>query len=128
MDDIRLGGAFNASEECGKSEPPGCGVIFQLNPAGKEKVLHTFSGPTPARKVVRRNIFCGRCDQDRRRNLYGTTVFGGSCNDAGMIFKLTPSGRKPNYMLHWRSGRCKSMGWLIQDSSGNLYGTASGGW
>jgi uncharacterized repeat protein (TIGR03803 family) len=66
--------------------------------------------------------------QDAAGNLYGTTVFGGSCNDAGMIFKLTPSGEETQ-LYAFTGGVDGANPWagLIQDSSGNLYGTASGG-
>jgi uncharacterized repeat protein (TIGR03803 family) len=125
----QTGGAFNASEECGKSEPPGCGVIFQLNPAGKEKVLHTFSGPNTCTEGGSDGAFSAAgVIQDAAGNLYGTTVFGGSCNDAGMIFKLTPSGEETQ-LYAFTGGVDGANPWagLIQDSSSNLYGTASGG-
>jgi len=61
----------------------GCGVVFKLDAAGQETVLHTFSAPpdgaTPNGGVV----------LDSSGNLYGTTYQGGEQN-AGVVFKLTP--------------------------------------
>ena len=125
----QTGGSFNASEECGKSEPPGCGVVFQLNPAGKEKVLHTFSGTnTCALGGSDGGFSAAGVIQDAAGNLYGTTAFAGGCTDAGMIFKLAPSGEETQvYVFSGGTDGAHPWAGLIRDSSGNLYGTASGG-
>lgn len=125
----QTGGSFKASEECGMSEPPGCGVVFQLNPAGKEKVLHTFSGPNTCTSGGSDGAFSAAgLIQDAAGNLYGTTAFGGGCNDAGSIFKLGPSGQETQlYVFSGGTDGAHPWAGLIQDSSGNLYGTASEG-
>jgi uncharacterized repeat protein (TIGR03803 family) len=67
----------------------GCGVIFKIDSAGKETVLHTFSlvdGGYPDAGLTR----------DKDGNLYGTTNGGGvpACdpgrNGCGTVFRLTP--------------------------------------
>jgi uncharacterized repeat protein (TIGR03803 family) len=58
----------------------GGGVIFKLDPAGKETVLHKFipTGGTAPSGLI----------QDSAGNLYGTTVDGGDFHH-GVVFKLT---------------------------------------
>jgi uncharacterized repeat protein (TIGR03803 family) len=65
----------------------GCGVVFELSKAGKETVLHTFTGgpdgANPQAGVIR----------DATGNLYGTASRAGNaaCPDGcGVVFKLTP--------------------------------------
>ncbi len=36
---------YGGDLSCSVSFPPGCGVVFKLDPAGKETVLHSFTGP-----------------------------------------------------------------------------------
>jgi len=108
----------------------GCGVVFKLNTAGKETVLHTFSGAdgaVPTAGLVADNL----------GNLYGTTVAGGDLTcpsgdpalvGCGVVFKLDSTGRET--VLHRFTG---SVGGgypvsLLRDTAGNLYGmTHSGG-
>lgn len=68
----------------------GCGVVFKVDPTGKETVLHNFTGTDGAQglDVIR----------DAAGNLYGTTLEGGvsGCDvvfttDCGVVFKLTRS-------------------------------------
>jgi uncharacterized repeat protein (TIGR03803 family) len=48
----------------------GCGVVFKLDPKGRETVLHTFSGGTDAIPVAGLLL-------DDEGNLYGTASGGG---------------------------------------------------
>jgi uncharacterized repeat protein (TIGR03803 family) len=68
-----------------------CGVVFKLDTAGKEAVLHNFTGGAdgggPGASVIR----------DSAGNLYGSTQVGGDPNctiagdsGCGVVFKLTP--------------------------------------
>jgi|HubBroStandDraft_5_1064220.scaffolds.fasta_scaffold06116_4 uncharacterized repeat protein (TIGR03803 family) len=73
---------------------PGCGIIFMLNPSGKETVLHYFMGSGDGAYPV------GGLTPDGKGNLYGATGYGGPfsniCIDydieygCGTVFKLTP--------------------------------------
>lgn len=103
--------------------PGGCGVVFKLNKAGKETVLHAFTGPpdgvAPEEGLVR----------DEEGNLYGTTVFGGSSSMyAGTVFEVDRTDKETVLYSFTGSadGGYPSSG-VIRDEEGNLYGTASSG-
>jgi uncharacterized repeat protein (TIGR03803 family) len=61
----------------------GGGVVFELSPAGKETVLHSFA------LVSGESAPQGALIQDSVGNLYGTTQNGGTFG-YGTVFKLTP--------------------------------------
>lgn len=104
----------------------GCGVVFKLDPWGKETVLYSFSGGAdggfPMAGLIR----------DTWGNLYGTAAFGGNLTSplcaffggCGVVFKLDPSGKEA--VLYTFSGGADGAGpyaRLIRDESGNLYST-----
>lgn len=113
---------------CAQFGTLGCGVVFKVDPAGNETVLHAFTGPpdglNPDAALV----------MDSAGNLYGTTWAGGVdglCfgTGCGVVFKLDPAG---NETVLYAFGSVEydgltPQGGLILDSSGNLYGTTSGG-
>jgi len=93
------------------------GTVFKLNQAGKEVVLYSFTGGVdgggPTANVIR----------DRKGNLYGTTVGGGS-QTFGTVFELNKSGQETT--LHsFTSGTDGALpcAGLVSDTAGNLYGT-----
>jgi uncharacterized repeat protein (TIGR03803 family) len=63
------------------------GVVFELDAAGNETVLHNFLGPDGANPGVGLIV-------DESGNLYGTTQSGGSgcakTGGCGTVFKITP--------------------------------------
>src|SRR5277367_290095 len=63
----------------------GCGIVFEIDPSGEEKVLHRFTGGTDGGLPI------GGVIRDSHGNLYGTTEIGGA-SGAGTIFKVDPSG------------------------------------
>lgn len=93
-----------------------CGVVFKIDAAGKESVLHAFTGAdgcNPAQGLV----------MDKARNLYGTTAF--SAFSYGTVFKLDSAGNET--ILHKFGGGSSDgaspyMGHLLMDEAGNLYG------
>jgi len=106
---------------CGAS--PGCGVVFKLDPAGRAKVLYSFTGGTdggnPGAGVIR----------DSAGNLYGSTSGGGDhtapCTyGCGVVFKLDPAGQETVLysFTDGADGGFPQAG-VIRDSTGNLYGT-----
>jgi len=101
---------------------PGNGVVFRLNTAGTETVLHIFSG-----KADGGNPWAGSLVRDTAGNLYGTTLFGGS-SGAGVVFKLDTAGTET--VLHeftrGADGAFPRAG-LIPDPAGSFYGTAEEG-
>ena len=100
----------------------GCGVVFGVNTAGKEAVLHRFSGGTdgagPLEGLVR----------DGAGNLYGTTQWGGNLGP-GTVFKLDKTGKET--VLYSFTGGTDGgqplLGYLVRDAKGNLYGTTTFG-
>jgi uncharacterized repeat protein (TIGR03803 family) len=101
----------------------GCGVVFKVDPVGKETVLYTFTGGvdggTPACALV----------QDPAGNLYGTTLGGGAYGE-GTVFEVDTTGNET--VLHSFTGGADgyypSTGSLLRDAARNLYGiTQSGG-
>jgi uncharacterized repeat protein (TIGR03803 family) len=94
------------------------GVVYRLDNAGKETVLHTFTGgPDGA------SSFAGLI-RDANGNLYGATGYGGAAG-AGTIFRLTANGK--HTVLHSFTGRrgdgALPFAGLIRDALGCLYGT-----
>ena len=58
------------------------GVVFKIDTAGKETVLHNFSGRDG-------KIPYGTLALDKSGNLYGTTYEGGAYG-GGVVFKIAP--------------------------------------
>jgi uncharacterized repeat protein (TIGR03803 family) len=107
----------------------GCGTVFRLvRETGHwtETILYNFvgdkKGSGPGAGVV----------MDKKGNLYGTTVYGGStlCG-CGVVYKLSPSsnGKWKYTVLHTFTGSdgAQPDANLILDSKGNLYGTTATG-
>jgi uncharacterized repeat protein (TIGR03803 family) len=106
----------------------GCGVVFELSPAGQgqwtETVLYTFQGSDGEAPF-------GPVTFDSAGNLYGTTQFGGA-HGSGTVFKLAPGSQGwTNTVLHsfksdTKDGYEPTYG-VTFDSKGNLYGTTTFG-
>lgn len=100
----------------------GSGIVFKIDPSGKETVLYTFTGSTdgglPFAGLVR----------DAKGNLYGTTANGGSFF-GGTVFKVDPTTGAETVLYNFTNstdgGGPESS--LIRDAKGNLYGTTNGG-
>jgi len=105
------------------------GTVFEVTTAGKEQVLHSFSGSpdgsTPYSGLLR--AVSG--------SLYGVTYYGGTgaCNDGsgtgcGVLFELSPQGQETIlYNFEGAPDGANPLGGLAEDSAGNLYGTSFGG-
>ncbi len=112
----------------------GGGTVFEVSGTGQETVLYSFcsqsnctDGVSPAAALI----------QDSAGNLYGTTTSGGSgvlTGGGGTVFKLEPPAQQGGawtevvlYSFCAKSKACTDgqypEGGLIQDSSGNFYGT-----
>ena len=94
----------------------GSGVVFKLDPTGKETVLYTFTGgldgAQPAAGLIR----------DFAGNFYGTASGGGAAQN-GVVFKLDRQGKFT--VLHSFTGGADGAipyGRLFRDR-GSLYGT-----
>lgn len=113
--------------------PPGCGVVFKVDAAGKETLLHSFAwgtdGVGPFGGVV----------LDPAGNLYGATFIGGNhgCQPhppppprgCGTVYEIDKTG-KEKILYRWKAsspGEYDPMAGLVRDKLGNLYGTTKYG-
>jgi uncharacterized repeat protein (TIGR03803 family) len=121
----------NLEGVCANNVPQGCGVVFKLDNAGHETVLHTFSGMGGDGSVPHRGLM-----RDSAGNIYGTTENGGTATKCptnnlpgcGTVFKIDTSGKET--VLHSFTGNRDGSypdGRLILDGHGNLYGVVSAG-
>lgn len=121
------GGVSNTT--CGTAPPAGCGVVFKVDKARKETVLHAFTGGSDGWEPLH------ELTRDAAGNLYGTTeagggVTGGACaqSGCGTVFKLDTTGKEK--ILHAFTGKADGNypnSRLVLDASGNLYGTTPSG-
>lgn len=107
----------------------GCGVVFKLDPAGKETVVHRFTGKADGAGPA------GSLFMDSAGNLYGAAgyggEFGGQCGvvgqdfGCGTIFKIDTGG-KFSVLHSFNNDGTEGLnpnGALVSDPEGNLYGT-----
>jgi uncharacterized repeat protein (TIGR03803 family) len=99
----------------------GAGVVFELDTAGQETVLYSFTGGAdggyPTAGLIR----------DSAGNLYGTTLGGGTAG-AGVVFKLDRAGQETVlYSFTGGADGGSPTAGVIRDSAGNLYGTTQDG-
>ena len=125
--------AYGGLAACGVPEPgipAGCGVVFRIDAAGNETVLHRFAGTDGANPNGGLALSAG--------GLAGVTSNAGgaattTCNldftGCGVAFTIDPSGREStlyNFTGGVDGGPPSSS--LVRDAAGNLYGvTANGG-
>ena len=110
--------------------PPGCGVVFKVDTAGKETILHAFGGGSDGVGPF------GGVTLDSAGNLYGTTFIGGNqgCplpngNGCGTIYKLDKTG-KETVLYRWKANSPSEndpFAGLVRDTQGNLYGATEYG-
>ena len=129
-----LGGAGTHASEC---EGVGCGTVFKLSPGSSgyvETVLYSFCSQGGSNCTDGGYPYAGLIE-DASGNFYGTTSAGGvnSCDSpgCGTVFKLAPNsgGSYTESVLHsfdYTDGASPDAG-LIEDTSGNFYGTTSNG-
>jgi uncharacterized repeat protein (TIGR03803 family) len=106
----------------------GCGVIYQITPAGKYKVIYTFDqtnggNPDDALLLGTDGNFYGTASQ-------GGTVGGKYVGD-GVVFKITTTGEYSVVYAFCSETHCNDganpLAALIQGSDGNFYGTTEYG-
>ncbi|MBZ5664516.1 MAG: hypothetical protein LAO30_07925 [Acidobacteriia bacterium] len=103
----------------------GCGVIYKLSPSDggwTQTTLYSFKGLKDGFGPGSGLIF------DSAGNLYGTTPDGGA-HLAGVVFELSPQAHGWQYkVIHTftggKDGAVGSLGSLLMDAAGNLYGVA----
>jgi uncharacterized repeat protein (TIGR03803 family) len=89
-----------------------CGTIFQVTPAGKETLLHSF-GPGDGAAMPTAGLV-----QDAAGNFYGLST--------GNVFKLDSTG-KESVLFTFTGNDNLASGELVQDAAGNLYGVTPSG-
>jgi len=96
----------------------GCGVVFKLDPAGKETVLYTFTGGADGGEPL------NGLTRDQAGNLYGSAGLPGW----GSVFMLDATG-KESVLYTFTDGADGGFpnGGLVRDAADNLYGTATDG-
>jgi uncharacterized repeat protein (TIGR03803 family) len=112
---------YGTTYTCGAN---GYGTVYKLTKTGTETVLHSFApngtdGYEPFAGVV----------LDKLGNLYGTTIYGG-VNNAGTVYKLTPTGTETvihSFAANGTDGYYPEGAGVILDKLGNLYGTTTQG-
>ena len=99
----------------------GAGTVYELDTAGHQKVLYSFTGaPDGATPVA-------PLAADSEGNLYGTTYAGGSTGN-GVVFKVDTTGHES--VLYNFTGNADGyyvVTGVALDAAGNLYGAAAFG-
>ncbi len=113
-----LGGDTNCYEY-------GCGMVFKLDKAGKETVLHKFSGAPDGEDTEALLV------EDVAGNLYGTTYLGGVFHNAGTVFKIDDMGDYTVLYSFCSQTNCTDGQYpypgVILDATGSVYGAAFSG-
>lgn len=99
------------------------GVIYQISPAGKYKVVHSFCAQTNCTDGT--STFAGLM-QASNGQLYGTTASGGA-NGAGTVFTITPAGKFRTLHSFAFTDGSSPFSVLVQTSNGAIYGTTLSG-
>jgi uncharacterized repeat protein (TIGR03803 family) len=110
------GGARGCHE---KGAAPGCGTVFSVTSAGKEKVVYAFQDAPDANQPQASLINVGG-------TLYGTSASGGA-NQSGTVFSVTPGGTET--VLHsfiFRTDGSFPYSTLV-NVAGTFYGTTNSG-
>jgi uncharacterized repeat protein (TIGR03803 family) len=105
----------------------GFGVVFKLDTAGRQILLHSFGGGTDGGNP-NAGVVSGPAG-----NLYGTTYYGGVTDGGtyssgcGVVYKIDTSGH--HTVLYRFTGGTDggAPSGVILDAAGNLYGTAYSG-
>jgi uncharacterized repeat protein (TIGR03803 family) len=114
-----LYGTTVAGGSGGSCTGDGCGTVFELTPSG-ERVLYNFTGGKDGFGPG------GGVAFDKAGNLYGTTPDGGA-HSMGVVYQLSPHGSQwQQRVIHaftgGKDGGVGSLGLLLIDTTGNLYG------
>jgi uncharacterized repeat protein (TIGR03803 family) len=126
------GNLYGTTENGGSSDvcDGGCGTVFELSPqqdgTWSERVLYSFcslddcaDGLVPG---------AGPLVRDTAGNIYGTTEFGGTHDNCGVVFRLDTAGHET--VLHDFTGGkdgCGPVAGLTAGRAGSLYGAAASG-
>jgi uncharacterized repeat protein (TIGR03803 family) len=121
------GGTFSGTNSA-SCPPSGCGTIYKIAADATKTIIYRFKGGSDG------SVPNGELLMDQSGNLYGGTQTGGGtgCHGfgCGAIYKLAPDGTETVlYRFQGGNDGGDPLGGLIEDQSGNLYGTTIlGGW
>ena len=101
----------------------GCGIVFQMTPAGTLNTLYSFCAQAGCTDGYDPK---GGLIQGADGNFYGTTS-GGGANGYGTVFKITSGGSLTTLHSFDDTDGAYPIGGLVQVIDGDLYGTASEG-
>ena len=111
------GNLFGTTLENG---PLGAGTVFGVNASGTISTLASFSGNTGANPK-------GGLVEDQSGNLFGTTTYGGADWDGTVYEVASGSGTITTLASFNGDNGANPIGTLVEDSSGNLFGTTQSG-
>jgi len=127
-----VGGGISNTACTGDGPAGSCGVIYEVDPKGKETVLHAFTGTSDGYGPF------GTLQSDWQGNLFGVASNGGDisssfCNETvsdlagaigcGTVFKIDHGGDfSVIHTFKGKDGGPFPDGWLATDYWGNLYG------
>lgn len=118
------GNFYGAATQGGDTQDcyEGCGTIFKITPTGQMTILHTFDNGSDG------SLPFGTLVQANDGNLYGTAGFGSEAGCAygdgcGTVFKITFAGDLTTLYNFGSTGGSNPYGTLLQDTSGDFYGT-----
>ena len=99
--------------------PSNFGVVFKIDPSGRETVLYSFTGGNDGGNPIDGVVL------DEAGNVYGTANYG--AERCGVVYKVTPQGvESVLYTFDCRADGANPCG-LVRDSQGNFYGAAGSG-
>ncbi|HSY64169.1 MAG TPA: choice-of-anchor tandem repeat GloVer-containing protein [Terriglobales bacterium] len=110
----------------------GCGTVYKLT-AGKnntytQSVIYSFQAGV---KDGQNPYYGAGVILDAKGNLYGTTLYGGSSQNAGTVYELKVSGSGYKESLLWSFDTVAGDGYYPRGGvilfNGNVYGTTSSG-
>ena len=93
---------------------------FKITLAAALTTLHNFDGTDGSNPIA-------ALIQATDGNFYGTTYAGGTAGDWGTVFKMTSTGKVTTLHSFAGTDGAQPYGPVSQDTSGNLYGTATNG-
>ena len=102
------------------------GTVFKMTPAGVLTTLVNFTSTGASNKGEGPNALV----QGSNGNFYGTTANGGTFDNVGTVFKMTPAGVLTTLVIFTDATRYKGanpLAGLVQGSNGNFYGTTDQG-
>ena len=97
-----------------------CGVVFKLDPAGNETVLHSFTGKRDGSNAN------GGVIRDDAGNRYGIAHNGGTAG-LGVVFKLDSAGKETVLYTFTGGPGYGPVSGVAGDNSATLYGTTEFG-